>query len=133
MTFFDITSSIWPIPDTGWAAPMFVPGAIAAMSAATVITKPAEAARAPDGPTKTATGVRQLSISSMIWRIELSRPPGVSIRITTSGACSASARSIACTTCAALTAWTTPSSSTIGISAWERAGTRSDKGQGGSG
>ena len=45
--------------------------------------KPAEAARAPEGPTKTATGVRQLSILSTICRIELSRPPGVSIRITT--------------------------------------------------
>ena len=106
---------------------MFVPGAIAATSAATVITNPAEAARAPDGPTKTATGVRQLSILSTIWRIELSRPPGVSTRITTSGACSASARSIACTTCAALTACTTPSSSTIGISACARAGTRTAK------
>ncbi len=117
MTFFDITSSIWPMPATGCAAPMLVPGAIAATSAAIVITNPAEAARAPEGPTKTATGVRQLSILSTICRIELSRPPGVSIRITTSGACCASARSIAWTTWAALTAWTTPSSSTIGISA----------------
>jgi hypothetical protein len=105
---------------------MLVPGAIAATSAAIAMMNPAEAARAPDGPTNTATGVRQLSILSTIWRIELSRPPGVSIRITTSGARCASARSIAWTTWAALTAWTTPSSSTTGIS--ERApvaGTRS--------
>ena len=36
---------------------MCVPGAIAATSAAIVRMKPADAARAPDGPTKTATGV----------------------------------------------------------------------------
>ena len=40
------------------------------------MTKPAEAARAPDGPTNTATGVRQFSMRSTICRIELSRPPG---------------------------------------------------------
>src|SRR5712692_6798153 len=33
---------------TGWADPMFVPGAIAATSAAWVIKRPAEAARAAD-------------------------------------------------------------------------------------
>ena len=54
---------------------------------------------------------------STICRIELSRPPGVSMRMTTSGAPAASARSIAWTTWAALTAWTTPSSSTTGTSA----------------
>ena len=71
----------------------------------------------PTGPTNTATGVRQFSMRSMICRIELSSPPGVSIRTTTSGAPEASARSIACTTWAAVTAWTTPSSSTTGMSA----------------
>jgi hypothetical protein len=65
----------------------------------------------------TATGVRALSMRSTICRIELSSPPGVFIRMTTSGAPVASALSIACTTCAALTAWTTPSSSTTGMSA----------------
>src|ERR1700719_4661984 len=34
---------------TGWAEPMFVPGAITAMSAASVMYMPADAARAPDG------------------------------------------------------------------------------------
>ncbi len=126
MTFFDITSSIWPIPATGCAAPMLVPGAIAATSAATVMMKPAEAARAPDGPTNTATGVVQLSMLSTICRIELSRPPGVSMRTTSSGAFWASARSIACTTWAALTAWTTPSSSTTGTSARAGNGSRAE-------
>ena len=36
---------------------MCVPGAIAATSAAIVIRKPADAAREPDGPTNTTTGV----------------------------------------------------------------------------
>ena len=51
-----------------------------------MIRKPAEAARAPEGPTNTATGTRDLSIASMICRIEVSRPPGVSRRSTTRGA-----------------------------------------------
>ena len=51
---------------------------MAATSAAIVMMKPAEAARAPEGPTNTATGVRQLSMASTICRIEVSRPPGVS-------------------------------------------------------
>jgi hypothetical protein len=74
---------------------MFVPGAMAATSAATVMMKPAEAARAPEGPTKTATGVRQLSMRSTICRIEESSPPGVSRRRIRSGAPAASARSMA--------------------------------------
>jgi hypothetical protein len=62
-----MTSSMpGPSADTGWAAPMLVPGAMAKTSAAIPITKPAEAARAPDGPTNTATGVRQFSILSTI-------------------------------------------------------------------
>ena len=41
-----------PIPSpTGWAAPMFVPGAITAICAATVMMTPAEAALAPEGAT----------------------------------------------------------------------------------
>ena len=39
---------------------MWVPGAMAATSAAMVRMKPADAARAPDGPTKTATGARDV-------------------------------------------------------------------------
>ena len=41
---------------------MCVPGAIAATSAAIVRMNPAEAARAPDGPTKTTTGARDVII-----------------------------------------------------------------------
>jgi hypothetical protein len=93
-----MTSSIWPRPETGWAAPMLVPGAIAAMSAEIVMMKPAEAARAPEGATKTAMGVRQLSMRSTICRMEVSRPPGVSIRTMSRGSWAASARSMAWTT-----------------------------------
>ena len=50
--FFELVSSIVaPPPDTGWAAPMWVPGAIAATSAAIVMMNPADAARPPEGPT----------------------------------------------------------------------------------
>jgi len=63
---------------------------MAATSAATVMMKPAEAARAPEGH-EHRTGVRQLRILSTIWRIEVSRPPGVSMRRIRSGACAASA------------------------------------------
>ena len=56
--FLAIVSSIFsPLPATGCAAPMCVAGAIAAISAAIVIRKPADAARLPEGPTNTATGV----------------------------------------------------------------------------
>ncbi len=54
-TFFFITSSVFSLAaraeDTGWAAPMRVCGAIAAMSAAIVMNSPALPARAPDGTT----------------------------------------------------------------------------------
>src|SRR5216110_3527085 len=53
---------------------------------------PALAARAPLGPTKTATGTREARIALMISRIEVSSPPGVSICSTTSCAPSRSAR-----------------------------------------
>ncbi len=42
----------WVLPIlTGWAAPIFVPGAMAAMSEASVMMAPADAARAPLGET----------------------------------------------------------------------------------
>ncbi len=44
-------SMLSPCGPTGWAAPMLVPGAIAAMFAAMVTKTPAEAAPAPDGAT----------------------------------------------------------------------------------
>ena len=94
--FFAIASSIFsPLPATGWAAPMCVPGAIAATSAAIVIRNPAEAARLPDGPTKTATGVFAAIIALMMSRVESTRPPGVRSMNTSSAAPSASARAIA--------------------------------------
>jgi hypothetical protein len=40
-----------PVSETGLAEPMFVCGAIAATSAASVTKTPAEAARAPSGET----------------------------------------------------------------------------------
>src|SRR5437764_3108931 len=64
---------------TGCADPMFVPGAIAAMSAASVMYMPAEAARAPDGETKTTTGTGAASTFLMMLRMEVSSPPGVSM------------------------------------------------------
>ena len=100
---------------------MLVPGAMAATSATTVMRNPAEAARAPEGPTNTATGTRELSIASMIWRIDVSRPPGVSSLSTTRGASRRPRGRARTTTCAALIACTTPVSSTTGMSA--RAGT----------
>src|SRR2546423_239449 len=68
-----------PLKLTGWADPMLVPGAIAAMSAASVMYSPAEAARAPDGETKMTTGSGAASIFLMMCRMDVSRPPGVSI------------------------------------------------------
>ena len=71
-----VSSTFSPLPATGCAAPMCVPGAIAATSAAIVIRKPADAARFPDGPTKTATGVRARMIALLMSRVESTRPPG---------------------------------------------------------
>ncbi len=54
MTLSSIVLSMdWPMRErpTGWAAPVFVPGAMAKMSQATPMKKPAEAARAPPGAT----------------------------------------------------------------------------------
>ncbi len=47
---------------TGWAEPMLVLGAIAATCAAMVMKRPADAARAPRGLTKTTTGRGELRI-----------------------------------------------------------------------
>ena len=47
------------------------------MSAAIVIRNPADAARFPDGPTNTATGVFARMIALLMSRVESSRPPGV--------------------------------------------------------
>src|SRR5437763_11868229 len=61
----------------GVAEPMFVSGAIAATSAASVMYAPAEPARAPFGETYTTTGIGAAAMSWMIERIESDRPPGV--------------------------------------------------------
>ena len=63
---------------TGWAAPMFVPGAMAAMSALRVRRAPAEAALAPGGYTKTATGTGEDMTSCIIFLTDVTSPPGVS-------------------------------------------------------
>ncbi len=74
-----------PVP-TGWAAPIVVPGAIAAIFAASVINVPAEAAPAPDGATYTITGIGAPMILLTIRCAEVSRPPGVSSWITSAAA-----------------------------------------------
>ena len=67
---------------TGWAAPIFVPGAIAAIWAARVMNTPADAALLPLGETKTITGTSLPIISFTIFLMEVSSPPGVSSSIT---------------------------------------------------
>ena len=56
---------------------MCVPGAIAATSAAIVRMNPADAARAPDGPMKIATGVRAAIMCETIVSVDSRSPPGV--------------------------------------------------------
>ena len=94
-----------PLPETGCAAPMCVPGAIAAMSAAMVRMKPAEAARPPAGPIQIATGVFASSIALMMSRVESTRPPGVRSVNTTSAASARSARAIVSIMYSAETGW----------------------------
>ena len=72
-----------PVAWIGCAEPMFVPGAIATTSAAWATKRPAEAARAPDGYTKTITGTVLLTRLVTMSSIELEIPPGV-FRITSS-------------------------------------------------
>ena len=48
--------------------------------------KPADAAREPAGVTYTTTGARESMMCWMMSRIDVSRPPGVSIVIRTSAA-----------------------------------------------
>src|SRR5665647_1694121 len=82
-----VESIVWPVSETptGWAEPVLVPGAMTKMSQAMAMKNPAEADREPLGPTNAATGVLALTIASMIWRMEVSSPPGVSsVRMTRS-------------------------------------------------
>src|SRR5688500_13550147 len=73
---------------------------------------PALAARAPLGATNDATGTGEARIALMISRIDVSRPPGVSMRSTTSSAPSFAARSIARLAKSALAGPMAPSSGT---------------------
>src|SRR5881397_1784497 len=106
-----------PPTATGCAAPMLVAGAIAATLAAIVMNTPAEAARAPVGPTHTTTGISALSRRWQIARIERSRPPGVSSWITSACAPSAFARAIALSTSRSVTGLMTPSTTTVATGA----------------
>ena len=83
----------WPVPEIGAAAPMFVPGAIAATFAATVTSVPADAACAPRGDTNTTVGMFALSSCSTRLRIVEPNPPGVSSRSTSAVASRDSASS----------------------------------------
>ena len=104
--------------ETGCAAPMCVPGAMAATSAASTRMKPADAARAPGGATNTTTGVRASIIRETIVRVESTRPPGVRSTNTTAAAPRASARSIAPTMNSAETGWMMASTSATTMTGW---------------
>src|SRR5436309_556015 len=92
VSFFSSFSDPPPPRATGEAAPRLVPGAMAAMWLAYRMKVPALAARAPPGATKLATWTGEARMSLMISRIEVSSPPGVSMRSTTSCALSFAAR-----------------------------------------
>ena len=67
-TLLRITGSICPAISTGDAAPVLVPGAMAATSAASRRKNPAEAARPPLGVTYAITGTREATIFDVISR-----------------------------------------------------------------
>ncbi len=109
-TFDFITESISPPPSrTGCDAPVLVPGAIAAMSPASSRKKPAEAARAPEGPVHMITGTGEWKILSTMSRVASMKPPGVLRRISRASACSRSAWAIADEITRTVTGWTMPS------------------------
>src|SRR5438094_563538 len=112
-----LSLSMPPPTDTGWAAPMFVAGAMAATWAAMVMKTPAEAARAPVGPTHTTTGISALSRRWQIARIERSRPPGVSSWMTSACAPPAFARVSALSMRRSVTGLMTPSMTTVATGA----------------
>ncbi len=100
---------------------MWVPGAIAAMSAAIVMMKPADAARAPEGATYTTIGVLAEIIFATMSRVESTSPPGVRSVNTTRAAFSASARSIVSIMYSADTGWMMLSTSAAYTTARSRA------------
>jgi len=73
---------------------------------------PALAARAPLGATNDATGTGEARIALMISRIDVSSPPGVSMRSTTSCVPSVAARSMARRTKSAVAGPIAPSTGT---------------------
>jgi hypothetical protein len=80
--------------ETGWAAPMLVPGAMAATCPAMVMNVPAEPAQAPRGETNTSTGTSALRMALTMSLVELRRPPGVSSSRTSASAPEVAAPSI---------------------------------------
>ena len=87
MTFFSIVSGTSsPLPVTGDAAPMFVPGAIRATWPASVRNVPALAAWAPGGETHTITGNGASRMDITMRRVWSSAPPGVCSVMTTASA-----------------------------------------------
>ena len=66
-----------PPAETGCAAPMLVPGAMAATWAACTMKAPAEAARPPPG-THTTTGTGEARMDCTMPRMDSTSPPGVS-------------------------------------------------------
>ena len=83
-----------PVPDTGDAAPMFVPGAMYARFAASVMNVPALAARPPAGATHTMTGTSASRNAAVIRCVASRLPPGVLSSTTTAAAPSVTACSI---------------------------------------
>ena len=79
----------------GEAAPTLVPGLMAATPAAASTNIPAEAACAPRGVTKTATGSGASRIELTISRAEALRPPGVLSWMTSRAASASVASSMA--------------------------------------
>ena len=73
---------------------MFVPGAMAAMLAESVMKTPADPARDPLGAIYTMTGTVEPKIPWTIFLVDSSKPPGVFISITSTEACSPSALEI---------------------------------------
>src|SRR5439155_14020624 len=81
-----------PVAWIGCAEPMLVPGAMARTSAAWATKRPADAARAPLGYTKTTTGTLQLRRLVTMSSMEFEMPPGVFRTTSRASAWSASAR-----------------------------------------
>ena len=84
---------------------------MAATSAAMVMRNPADAARAPLGPTNTTTGTSDSMIAVLMSRVESTRPPGVRSTRTTTSASRATASSRVWTMNSAEAGWMRASTS----------------------